>query len=132
MIWQAICSRGNRNTPFVTTGTINGQEYIKECLQKRLLPLLRSHNGPTLFWPDFASCHYSKDVLEWYKANEVNFVPKDFTPPNAPELRPTEKYWAFMKFWKHPEEVQLEEDMKKKWISTQKKSWSKRCTRPYE
>ena len=77
---------------------------------------LRLHNGPTLFWPDLASCHYSKDVLEWYKANEVNFVPKDFNPPNAPELRPIEKYWAIMKqaLRKHPKEVKSEEDMKKK------------------
>lgn len=134
MIWQAICSCGKRSTPFVTTGTVNGQVYQKECLQKRLLPLLRSHNGPTIFWPDLASCHYSKDVLEWYKAKEVNFVPKDLNPPNAPELRPIEKYWAIMKqaLRKHPKEVKSEEDMKKIWISTQKKSWTKHCTRPNE
>ena len=81
MIWQPICPFGKRSTPFVTTGTINGQVYIKECLQKRLLPLLRSHNGPTLFWSDLASCHCSKDVLEWYKTNEVNFVPKGLLSP---------------------------------------------------
>ena len=95
--------------------TINGQVYIKECLQKHLLPLLMSHNGSTLFWPDLVSCHYSKDVLEWYKANEIDFVPKDFNPPKAQELRPIEKYWAIMKqaLRKYPKEVKSEE-----WIST--------------
>jgi predicted transcriptional regulator len=81
MIWQAICSCGKRSAPFVTTGTVNGEIYLKECLQKRLLPLLKQHEGPTIFWPDLASCHYSNDVLEWYEANGVTFVPKDMNPP---------------------------------------------------
>ena len=125
MIWQVICSCRKRSTPFMITGTINGQVYIKECLQKRLLPPLRSHNGPTLSWPDLASCHCSKDVLERYSDNEVNFVPKDFNPPNAPKLWPIEKYLAIMKqaLLKHPKEVKSEEDQNKKWISTQKKCW---------
>ena len=35
-------------------------------------------------------------------------MPKDFNPPNAPELRPIEKYRAIMKqaLRKHPKEVQ--------------------------
>ena len=48
-LWQAICACGRHNKPFVTTGTINGQIYRGKCLQKRLLPFLRSHRGPTLF-----------------------------------------------------------------------------------
>ncbi|XP_055626225.1 uncharacterized protein LOC129768530 [Toxorhynchites rutilus septentrionalis] len=97
MVWQAICSCGKRSAPFVMIGTVNGQVYLKECLQKRSLPLLKQHEGPTIFWPDLASCHYSKDVLEWYEANGVTFVPKEMNPPNAPELRPIEKYWAIMR-----------------------------------
>ena len=59
-------------------------------------------------------------------------MPKNFKPPNAPELRPIEKYWAIMEqaLWKHPKEVKSEEDMKKKYIFTQKKMGFKRCTRP--
>ena len=77
---------------------------MSECLKKRLLPFLKTHNVPTIFWPDLASCHYSKDALEWYKTNGANFVPKDLYPPNSPELRPIEKYWAIMKheLRKHP------------------------------
>ena len=60
LVWQAICQCGLKCTPFVATGTINQDIYVKECLQKRLLPLIRLHKGPVLFWPDFASCHYGK------------------------------------------------------------------------
>ena len=47
--------------------------------------------------PDLASCHYAKDVLEWYKANVVHVVPKEVNPPNCPELRPIERCWALVK-----------------------------------
>ncbi|XP_055615271.1 uncharacterized protein LOC129761456 isoform X3 [Toxorhynchites rutilus septentrionalis] len=123
MVWQAICSCGKRSVPFVMTGTVNGQVYLKECLQKRLPPLLKQHEGPTIFWPDLASCHYSKDVLEWYEANGVTFLPKEMNSPNALELRPIEKYWAIMKqaLRKNPKVVKSEADFKRKWISVKKK-----------
>lgn len=97
LLWQAICSCGKRSRPFITTGTINGDIYRKECLQKRLLPFIRKHDSPPLFWPDLASCHYSKPVMEWYAANGIVVVPKVCNPPNSPELRPVEEYWSIMK-----------------------------------
>lgn len=122
LVWQAICTCGKRSAPFVTQDTMNGQVYMKECLQKRLLPLLKAHNVPTIFWPDLASCHYSKDVLKWYADNKVNFVPKMFNPPNTPELRPIEKYWAIMKqhLLKRPKVVKTVEELKKVWVYMQK------------
>ncbi|XP_065095219.1 uncharacterized protein LOC135717187 [Ochlerotatus camptorhynchus] len=51
--------------PYITTSTINGQEY----LQKHLLSFLWSYEGDTLFWPGLASCRYAKPVMEWYEAN---------------------------------------------------------------
>lgn len=97
LVWQAICSCGRKSKSFVSTGTINKDIYEKECLQKRLLPFIRSHDSPALFWPDLASCHYAKSILEWYNAHEVKYVPKTANPPNCPELRPVEKYWALIK-----------------------------------
>lgn len=52
LIWQAICSCGQKSRIFVTSGTMNSSIYIKECLQKRLLPFLRKHENQPLFWPD--------------------------------------------------------------------------------
>lgn len=97
MIWQAICSCGLKTEPFVTSSTMTSQVYIEECLEKRLLPFIHKHRGKVIFWPDLASCHYSKVVLEWYAANKVDFVPKLMNPPNCPEFRPIEKYWAISK-----------------------------------
>ena len=97
LVWQAICSCGIKSDFFVASGTINTQIYIKECLQKRLLPFLRKHNVSTFFWSDLASCHYSKTTLEWYEANNVVFVPREANPPNCPHLRPIERYWALVK-----------------------------------
>lgn len=97
LVWQAICSCGRKSQPFITTGTINKDVYEKECLQKRLLPFIRSHSDDPLFWPDLASCHYAKTVMDWYQANGIKIVPKTANPPNCPELRPIEQYWALVK-----------------------------------
>ena len=35
--------------------------------------------------------------MEWYKKNNVKFVPKTENPPNCPELRAIEKYWTIIK-----------------------------------
>ena len=35
--------------------------------------------------------------MEWYKKNNVKLVPKTENPPNCPELRVIEKYWAIIK-----------------------------------
>lgn len=97
MVWQAICECGKTSSPYITTETMNTQKYVKECLQKRLLPMIRQHEGQVVFWPDLASCHYAKDTLEWYKSQNVCFVPKDMNPPNCPEARPIETFWALTK-----------------------------------
>ena len=97
LVWQAISSCGKKSSCFVTSGSINSEIYVKEYLQKRLLPFLRQHTKNTFFWPDLASCHYSNDTMKWYKQNQVNIVPRDANPPNCPELRPIERYWALVK-----------------------------------
>lgn len=97
MIWQAICTCGLKSRCFVTSGTMNSEVYTRECLQKRLLPFLKSHRVQPLFWPDLASCHYSIATKNWYQGNQVRYVPVDHNPPNCPELRPIEIYWAVMK-----------------------------------
>lgn len=97
LVWQGICTCGLRTDFFVTIGTINSEIYQKECLQKRVKPFVDAHNGSVLFWPDLATAHYSRANVKWINDNEVMFVPKDLNPPNCPELRPIEKYWAIMK-----------------------------------
>lgn len=120
MVWQAICQCGMKTTPFFVKGNLNADIYRKECLQKRILPLIRKHRGPTLFWPDLAACHYARHVLDWYRGNNVDFVPKTFNPPNCPQIRPIERFWALMKarLRKHTKPTDNVEQFKKDWIRT--------------
>ena len=97
IIWQAISQCGLKSRVFVGSGTINQKIYVEECLQKRLLPLIKCHKQKPLFWLDLASCDYGKMAMDWYKQNNVNVVVRDMNPPNCPELRPIERYWALMK-----------------------------------
>lgn len=97
LIWQGICSCGKRTRTFITSSTMTSDIYIKECLIKRVLPFIRQHHGSVKFWPDLASCHYSKKTLDWYQNNGVDFIPKHMNPPNTPQFRPIEKYWAIVK-----------------------------------
>lgn len=97
MIWQAICSCGKKSRAFVTSSTLNSNVYIEECLEKRLLPFIKEHNGAAIFWPDLASCHYSRKTMDWYSQNNIQVISKEMNPPNTPELRPIERYWAIVK-----------------------------------
>ena len=101
MIWCAICPRGISQI-FVTEKktTMNQEIYREDCLKKLLLPFIDKHyecRDQVLFWPDGASCHYAKSVTEFLKAEKINFVAKDDNPPNVPQLRPIEKFWAILK-----------------------------------
>lgn len=97
LVWQAICLCGRKSTPFFTFGTINTDVYIKDCIKGRLLRLARSHETPPLFWPDLASSHYAKRTLDILEESGLETVPKELNPPNCPELRPIEKFWAICK-----------------------------------
>lgn len=89
LIWQGICSCGLKTDAFVTKGTINGELYLEECLKKRLLPLIRKHRAPLLFWPDLATAHYCKRVLGGSKAKDSNTSPNDTTHPIAQSSGPS-------------------------------------------
>lgn len=97
MIWQAICSCGRRSTSYVVPRTMNTNVYITECLEKRILPMAKLRNHPVVFWPDLASMHYARDTLAWLDQKGIQYVAKDMNPPNCPELRPIERYWAIIK-----------------------------------
>lgn len=117
MVWQAICSCGLKSEAYVTTGTINSQIYVDECLEKRLLPFIRKHQVIPLFWPDLASCHYANNTIKWYNGKQVNFVHRDCNPPNSPELRPIEQYWSIVKgiLKKTGQEIQTIGQFQSKW-----------------
>lgn len=97
LIWQAICSCGLKTTPFFTKGTINADIYQNECLKRRLIPFYKKHMVSTIFWPDLASAHYARSTLSLLEENDIKYVDKEENPPNAPEFRPIERFWALVK-----------------------------------
>ena len=76
---------------------MSGEIYLKQCVVKRLMPFIKSNNN-AIFWPDCATSHYSKNVLEYFKKQKnVELVQRHFNPPKVPELRPIEQFWAILK-----------------------------------
>lgn len=122
LVWQAICQCGEKSSSFVTTGTINGEVYREECLKKRLIPFVKKHVASTLFWPDLASAHYAASTLNLLKKNNVDFVQKDSNPPNVPQCRPIERYWALIKtkLKKSKQTANDIKDFEKKWKEASK------------
>jgi hypothetical protein len=61
--------------------------------------------------------------MEWYAAKNIQVVPLDKNPPNTPELRPIEKYWAIVKqnLKKTQKTVSSEKQFKANWRSAAKK-----------
>ena len=55
-IWCDLDEYGRILKPFTTTGTINLDIYLKECIKKRLIYFIK--NKSMLFWPNMATSHY--------------------------------------------------------------------------
>jgi transposase-like protein/transposase len=100
MVWLAMSSKGI-SKPFVTKSgnAINANIYINECIKKRLVPFIDKYHkeDDIVFWPDLASSHYANATIETLNELKINFVPKKSNPPNVPQLRPIEKFWANLK-----------------------------------
>lgn len=122
-VWQAICCCCLKSSMFFTTGTIGGEVYRKECIQKRLLTLYRKNKHSPLFWSDLASAHYSAKTLELLNSKNVDFVQKRDNPPNCPELRPIERYRAITKRYliKDGQKVKTVEEFKQMWGAASRK-----------
>ena len=99
MLWLCISERGMSEPQFFEAGlAVNAERYKKYCLQK-VAKFIESHhkNIKTVFWPDLASCHYAKASLAEMDRLKIAFVPKEENPPNTPQLRPIEDFWANLK-----------------------------------
>jgi len=99
LVWQALDANGNVSEPFVSQGTINSQVYRDECLKKRLLPFIDKHHdrSEVIFWPDLATSHYASIVTTFLRSENVEFVQKSSNPPNIPQARGIETFWALCK-----------------------------------
>ena len=65
---------------------INSDVYINQCFPKLEEFIEKYHaGGDYMFWPDLASCHYSKKTTDWFTGQNILFVPKKDNPPNVPQ-----------------------------------------------
>jgi hypothetical protein len=99
-IWYAISDCGMSDAYVWQQGlAIDGDRYKKQCIMKRLLPFINKHGlqNNHIFWPDKASAHYSKAVLQYLGYKQINVVPKQNNPTNVPQCRPIENFHAIIK-----------------------------------
>jgi hypothetical protein len=100
MVWMAISAKGHSEPYFMPRGTtINQYVYQKECIEKLMVPFIEKHHsdGQFIFWPDLASSHYAKTTRAKYDSLGIPYVPRNENPPNAPQIRPIEDFWAYHK-----------------------------------
>jgi hypothetical protein len=98
-VWQAIAQDGQVSKPYIFTGTMNGEIYLNKCVRPILIPFIQNYqqNNDVIFWPDLASYHYRSDVINEFKAKNIEIVSKIGNGPNTPQNRPIEKFWALCK-----------------------------------
>lgn len=99
LVWCAISIRGI-SAPYV--GRVRGEaldseRYINNCLTKLVDFVHEQHaEDDIIFWPDLASCHYARNTQNWLHQNNIPFIPKNDNPPNLPQARPIEDFWAVL------------------------------------
>lgn len=99
LVWIALSEKGISNHFIVPSGqAITADVYISKCLTRleKFIEVVHK-NDNIVFWPDLASSHYSKKVQDYLRSKNIEFVPKEYNPSNAPELRPIEDFWNELK-----------------------------------
>ena len=78
---------------------MNADLYLDGCLGKRLIPFIKKNypDNKILFWSDLATAYYANRCISHLEQEKINFVKKEENPPNVPQARPIEKYWAICK-----------------------------------
>lgn len=122
MLYIAVSEKGISEPYFKPSGlAINQEVYQTCCLEKILLPFINKHhsNDDFVFWPDKASSHYAKSTLQFLRAKNIPFVPKDRNPTNLPQCRPIEDFFGQLRSviyrngWKAENTKQLTRRIKK-------------------
>jgi inhibitor of nuclear factor kappa-B kinase subunit alpha len=101
MVFGLVASDGKKMDPFFwPKGTkINADAYI-DVLSNVVKPWIEANYPPEVdyaFQQDGAPCHTANKTQKWLAANLKGFWPKDFWPPNSPDLNPLDySVWAYV------------------------------------
>lgn len=100
LVWICISPKGVSKPLFIPSGlAVNQNVYLEKMIQHNLEPFINEYykKGGYVFWPDLASAHYAKKVVNYLNEKKINFVPKNINPANVPKARPIEDFWANLK-----------------------------------
>jgi len=84
-------------------------------LRPNLVPFIKEHYNDDnyIFWPDLAKAHYAEVTTRYLESQNIRFVPMGDNPPNVPQARPIENFWAnldlkvYDKGWQAQTKMQL-------------------------
>lgn len=111
MVWGSMSASGVLELHVVPQRTtINAQYYVTNILQQILLPALtkRQKSGPVtarkmfsrrselVFMQDGAPAHTARTTQQWCAENRPGFLHKEDSPPNSPDLNPSENCRAIL------------------------------------
>ncbi|KAL4492613.1 hypothetical protein ABPG72_007726 [Tetrahymena utriculariae] len=100
LCWICFSPSGISQPYFRESGlAINQEIYLTECIKKKLVPFIKKYHSEEdyIFWPDLASSHYAKTVIDFLQQKQICFVDKKDNPANVPECRPIEDFWSMLK-----------------------------------
>ena len=80
MVWIAISLKGVSKHYFqIGKLAINKEIYLKECIQKRLIPFISEYYSDTqyVFWHNKVPSHYETIVTDYLDENNIQYIPKN-------------------------------------------------------
>jgi hypothetical protein len=127
MMLGVVASNGEKMPPvwFPTGYRLTAADY-RDILSTKVLPWVRkiTKKADFVFQQDGAPAHTAKTVQEWLGAN-MKFWPKDFWPPQSPDLNPLDySVWAHVEGKackvRHSNVHELKSSVNRVWASMRK------------
>jgi transposase len=100
MVWICISEDAVSDVVFLERpNSVNADFYMKECISDKLTKFISDFHEDDnfIFWPDLASAHYATATQNLFHQLGIPFVDKAANPPNIPQCRPIENFWAALK-----------------------------------